>query len=120
MAKVGIFFFVSGKVIYDAVPVEDGEAYGDTRGFGGHFEFWEKLLPKTKEEGLFKDKPYDYFPRGRVIYYEKSGKFQLFADRCLKKTDIEKVVILFALQKYQVARDEHYVCSGCNPDYVDI
>jgi hypothetical protein len=37
--KVGIFFFVDGEIIMDAVPVEKGEQRGDEIQRGNHYEF---------------------------------------------------------------------------------
>lgn len=73
-AKVGIFFVVNGDLVFDAVPLEQGELYGDTVGFSGHYDYWEALAPKNPTEHLFKNHAYDYFPRGRVVYSASSGR----------------------------------------------
>lgn len=129
-AKVGIFFVVNGDVIFDAVPHEQGEPYGDTAGFGGHDDYWQALIPKSATELLFKSHAYDYFPRGRVVHFNiKDGigfnimdgiRFKLYADRCLTEADIKKVVKTFQLPAFRLVRDEHYQCAGCNPGYVNI
>lgn len=119
-AKVGIFFVVNGDLVVDAVPLEQGEFYGDTVGFSGHYDCWQALAPKNPTEQLFKSHAYDYYPRGRVVYFKESGNFRLYADRCLKKTDVEKVATTFQLTAYRLARDEHYQCASCHQGYVDI
>ena len=86
-AKVGNFFVVNGELVFDAVPLEQGELY---------------------------------FPRGRVVYFNESSSFRLYADRCMRKADIEKVAKAFQLPAYRLARDEHYQCANCNSAYVDI
>lgn len=116
---VGIFFIVNGSVVLDTAPLEQGELYGDTIGFSGHYDYWEALMPKNSKEQLFKSHEYDYFPRGRVVYFMKSKNFRLYADHCLKKTDLEKIAETFYLPAYQLARDEHYQCAGCNSEYID-
>ncbi len=118
-ASVGVFFVVGGNLIFHAVPVEQGEPYGDTVGFSGHYDYWQALVPHNATEQQFKNHPYDYFPRGRVVYFKKSGEFRLYADCCMKKSDIEKVKEIFQLSAYRLARDEHYQCAGCNLEYVD-
>ena len=118
--NIGIFFVVNGAVIADAVPLDQGEHYGDTIGFGGHYDFWLALLPKTPAEQLFKSHAYDYFPRGRVVYFKKSQNFRLYADRCISKIGITNVASTFQLAAYRLARDEHYQCAKCNTEFFDI
>ena len=118
--NVGIFFVVNGQPIYDLAPLKNGESYGDTVGFGGHYEFWENLVPKNPIEQLFKDHPYDYFPRGRVVYFNQPKRFTVYADPCLKMIDIKNLAAPFELPTYQLARDEHYQCSRCNQEFIDI
>lgn len=119
-AKVGIFFVVGGNLIFDAVLLEQGELYGDTVGFSGHYDYWQALIPQNPTGQIFKSHAYDYFPRGRVVYFKKSGSFKLYADRCIRNADIEKVAVTFQLPAYRLARDEHYQCANCNPEYIDI
>ncbi len=102
------------------MPLEQGELYGDTVGFSGHYDYWQTLVPKNSTEQLFKSQAYDYYPRGRVVYFKESSSFRLYADRCMKKADIEKVASTFQLPAYRLARDEHYQCVSCNLEYVDI
>lgn len=118
-AKIGIFFMVQGHLLIDAAPLEQGELYGDAINFSGHFEYWETLQPTSAIELLFKNHAYDYFPRGRVVYFNKTNSFKLYADRCITKAEIEKIAAAFQLSTYQLARDEHYQCVICNPDYLD-
>lgn len=46
--KVGIFFIVDGESLVDAVPLEAAEPYGDALQHGGHYEFWESLVPEIR------------------------------------------------------------------------
>ena len=118
--KVGIFFVVNGDLVCDAVQLQQGELYGDTVGFSGYYDYWQACVPQNQAEQLFKSHAYDYFPRGRVVYFKKSNSFRLYADLCMSKADIEKVVKAFQLSAYRLARDEHYQCARCNPEYIDI
>lgn len=118
--NVGIFFLVNGEVISDAAPLAQGEHYGETIGFGGHYDFWLALGPKTPTEQLFKSHAYDYFPRGRVVYFKKSNNFRLYADRCISKISMANIAAAFKLPAYRLARDEHYQCAKCNTEYLDI
>ena len=81
--QVGIYFVVQGEVICDTVSVEQGEPYGEAIEHGGHNDFHEMLLPSCAIERIFKMKPYDFFPRGRVVFFPLLNVFRLYADRCL-------------------------------------
>jgi len=120
LAKVGIFFVVNGELLFDAVTLERGEPYGDTVGFSAHIDYWEELAPKTPTEQLFKSHSYDYYPRGRVVFFKDSSVLRLYADRCIGKANIEKIATTFQLPRYQLTRDEHYMCACCNSRYVDL
>jgi len=110
-ANVGIFFFVNGEIAVDMTSLEKGELYGDTVGFSDHYEYWQTLTPQNSTEMLFKNHPYDYFPRGRVVYLKKSGRFIIYADHCLKKAEIKKVAEIFQLPAYRLVHLERYQCS---------
>ena len=118
-AKVGIFYLVQRSLLIDATPLEQGELYGDAINFSGHFEYWQALDAKNAIEQLFKSHAYDYYPRGRVVYFNQTKTFKLYADRCITKADIKKIAIAFQLPAHRLARDEHYQCAICNPDYLD-
>ena len=118
-AKIGIFFIVQGHLLVDATPIERGELYGDAINFSGHFDYWEELNPVSTTEEIFKSYAYDHFPRGRVVYFVKTDSFKLYADCCISNVEIEKVSATFQLPTYKLARDEHYQCAMCNPDYLD-
>ncbi len=120
--KVGIFYVVNGDLLFNAVPLEQGEPYGDTVGFSAHIDYWEALAPRTPTEKLFKSHPYDYYPRGRVVYFKDINGLRLYADRCITEADIKNIVTTFQLPSGRVARmrDQHYQCAKCNAGYVDI
>ena len=119
--KIGIYFKVENDILVETVSVEAGEPYGEAIQYGGHYEFWEKLRPRDLPERQFKAHAYDYYPRGRVVYFPKCNKYRLYSDRCLSAEDISMVVRMFELegQPLEVAGDEHYRCARCNPHYMD-
>lgn len=119
--KVGIFFYVDGEIIIDAVPFESGEPYGEAVQHGGHYDYWDALIPKTLVERKFKARAYDAYPRGRVVYYPKRKIFRLYSDRCLKADDLNAVKEKFGLEtvKVEFETDEHYQCAKCNPNFLD-
>lgn len=118
-AKVGIFFVVQGYLLIDAALLANGEPYGNAINFSGHFEYWQAFSPKNEIEHLFKSHAYDHYPRGRVVYFNQNKSFKLYADPCITKAEIKKIALAFQLPTHQLARDEHYQCASCNPDYLD-
>jgi len=120
--KVGIYFFVDGAIIMDAAPIEKGEPYGDAIQYGGHYEFWESLTPKTLAERKFKARAYDAYPRGRVVYFPKRKKYRIYHDPCLK-LNAELIIVTkkFELEGADIefGKDEHYKCACCNSHFLE-
>ena len=118
-AKVGIFFVVQGHLLIDAAPLANDEPYGDAINFSGHFDYWQALNANNAIEQSFKNHAYNYYPRGMVVYFNQNKCFKLYADRCITKAEIKKIALAFQLPTHQLARDEHYQCAICNPDYLE-
>lgn len=119
---IGIFFFIDGKILMDAVPVKDGEPNGYAIQHGSHYEFWETLIPKTPAEWRLKSRAYDAYPRGSVVYFPKKKKFRICHDVCIGLSDVMPLIIVaFKLidADTEFYRDEHYKCAKCNPYYLD-
>lgn len=117
---VGIYFVVKNQVLHDTIGLEQAEVYADALQHGGHNDFHENLIPQSPIERLFKSKPYDYFPRGRVVYFQQTQKFRLYVDKCLDVTATQQVIEVFGLtdSNMEVERDEHYKCAACNRHYL--
>lgn len=65
---MGIFYYIDGKIINETVELNYAENYGDFKIYkGSHFDMWRKVLEKKT------NKPYDYFPRGRVVIIIMKG-----------------------------------------------
>lgn len=111
--KVGIFWGVPDKELGQRV-LEAHENYGENEanslGFinysRSHYEVWDDI-----GKGLGKD-CYRY-PRGRVIYDAKRGVHKIFADECILQSSIDEIAELLGIEKYELNRDEHYVCPLC-------
>jgi len=117
---IGIYFVVKGHVLHDSVVLEQAEPYGEALQYGGHNDYHEDLRPQSPIERLFKSMPYDYFPRGRVVYFPIRNTFRVYFDRCLSEAEIQKVIEAFALSSVSIEleRDEHYKCAQCNRHYL--
>jgi hypothetical protein len=121
---VGIFFRVGEAWIVDAVAVRDGDPYGDAVQHGGHHDYWEALLPRTRAERRFKAHDYDYYPRGRVVYYPTAQTYRVYVDNCLTAAERREVLAAFGLAAESVeveGNDDgtHYVCARCSPGYLE-
>ncbi len=117
--QVGIFFVVDGSLLIDAVPVAQGEPYGDTVGHGGHHDYWKALTPKNAVEKRFKERAYDAYPRGRVVFFTKTKRFVVYADKCLTAGMLQRIATRLGIDKPLFTPDEHYQCAGCNPSFLD-
>jgi len=118
--RVGIYFIVKGHILSESVELEHAEPYGETLHYGGHNDYHEALRPQSTIEQLFKSMPYDYSPRGRVVYFPNRNIFRIYFDKCLSEADIHTVIEGFALgqQSIELERDEHYQCAKCNRHYL--
>lgn len=122
--RVGIFFKVDDDWVIDAVAPGDGEAYGEAVQHGGHFEHWEAVNPATALLRRFKGRDYDFYPRGRVVWFPRRGVFRVYVDNCLTPADLRKVLDLFGLtgQTHEFQDNDdgiHYVCAGCGDAYLE-
>jgi hypothetical protein len=123
--KAGIFWIVESEhgeyIIYDAVPVSQGEKYGDAIQYSGHYEFWENFNPKSPLEVSFKSRPYDAFPRGRIVFFPAKKQFIIYADRCISVEALSQIMDKFEIDDFDftVKEDEHYRCAECNPFYME-
>jgi hypothetical protein len=112
--NVGIFWIIETErdedIIYDAVLVSQGEKYG------------ENLKPKSPAEVLFKSKPYDAFPRGRIVFFPAKKLFIIYVDRCISAEELSQIMDKFEIDDFAftVKEDEHYRCAESNPHFVDI
>jgi hypothetical protein len=117
MGKVGLFFYVNGKVLTDLVDIENAELYGEFKiGSSSHYGIWNE-----KYDRIYR-KPYDYFPRGRVVYKYKENKNILYADKCIDKNGIEEIIRTYGIEdeKVKIDRpDKHYVCKKCNKYFLE-
>lgn len=117
---VGIYFVVKGHILSESVELEHAEPYGEALQYGGHSDYHETLKPQTPIERLFKSMPYDYFPRGRVVYFPVRTTFRVYFDTCLSDAVIQKIFVVFALSSasIELESDEHYKCAQCNRNYL--
>ena len=77
---VGIIYLVGDNLFIDSTPLSDAGHYADHLIHDrGHDEYWGELV----KMGEVPSGGYEQFPRGRIAYSNKSGKFILLADVCI-------------------------------------
>lgn len=112
--QVGLFFLPRGQLFVDGLPWTEVPNVAGFRTYSvGHPEYWRRL----KECGAApKYLRYEACPRGRVNYDEASGRFTLFADRCIimDKGLVSAIMNEFNLPMGTRSRaDDHYHCPKC-------
>lgn len=105
--KRGVFWLVDkGELL--AFPYEDGETIGLSKSGNNynHKLLWDHVKPRGC------NKPYDYYPRGRVEISNK-GKPIVYMNRNIGMDSIEMIMEAFDLQenpKVHYDGSEHYKC----------
>src|SRR5208282_4291780 len=78
--KVGIVYLVGDQLWIDATPLTGAGSFGDFAIHErDHYQYWAQLVSR----GVVPDAEYEEYPRGRVAFNTKTGKFTLLADRCI-------------------------------------
>lgn len=111
--KVGLFFFVDGDFIFGCCSLSEAEKYGDFLIYPeSHYDFWENDNYLHKSHTV----PYDYNPRGRIVYRVSDDTFIIYYDKCIEK-EMDRIAKDYKGYNVQFELDEHYCCHECNPDY---
>ncbi len=111
---VGIIYLVGDKLFIDCTPLSGAGHYGDHLIHDrGHDEYWSQLV----KIGAVPRGGYEEFPRGRVAYGDKSGKFVLLADVCILRENKVLDAILSRLhmpvQDTEAGTVSIYRCYHC-------
>lgn len=110
---VCLFFYVKGKFLIHGCKLEQAESYGDFIVYpDSHWEIWDR-----EYSDKIPDVDFDYFPRGRVAYDKREGKYLIYFDACLAE-EIQDFVEQHYKGEAKLAQDEHYQCHKCNRGYV--
>ena len=107
--KIGPFFYIRNKLIYNAVSLEEGRhqadkldnSFGHDRLYDEHFRYGDYI---------------DY-PRGRVVWDLTNERAIIYIDPCVNTASVIKQVIeAFCLDYYVIRYDDHYHCKNCVGD----
>ena len=116
--EVGIFFVVNAELQVRGIPWTENPSYAGYRTHPMNHPDFCDFLQKGKAGSRFSKWRYEEVARGRVNYHEESGKFTLFADRCIikRKRLVRAILSAFNLpRKTTVVVSDHYQCLGCLP-----
>ena len=113
--KVGIIYLVGEKLWIETTPVARAGSFGDFAFHERyHFQYWEQLV----KQRVVPDTEHDRYPRGRVSYDRKSGKFELLADRCIlgEKSLVAAILLEMNLpaRRTETSTDNLYRCFRCS------
>lgn len=112
MAKIGPFFYINNKLIYNACDLDDGrEQAGKLDNSYSH----EMLYDDNFSSGDYID-----YPRGRVIWDKEKSKAIIYIDPCIdKKSVLDEIAEAFEIGEYVTASDFHYHCKNCSDALFD-
>lgn len=106
MTRIGPFFYINGKLIFNACAPEMGELRGGKR---DNPYSHVRLFRRRGLEGDYID-----FPRGRVVWDEEAARAVVYIDPCIRQPEVlEKIADAFELTDYVVEGDVHYHCKDC-------
>lgn len=110
---VGIFWVIKGQVYFkmQEKEIDNSKNQSIIDSDYGHFYEWDNLCAK-----LYPLSDFATFPRGRVLYDIQNQINVVYVDKCISKTEINKIVKIFNLKTYQIKHDEHYSCDKCVGD----
>jgi hypothetical protein len=80
LREVGIFYVIGDKLFLESTSLSRAGHHGDNLVHErSHYEYWAQLV----KMGAVPRAGCEDFPRGRVAYGNKIGKFFLLADACI-------------------------------------
>ena len=109
---VGLFFIANDTLLLHKQTLAEAEPYGDFINYTeSHNDVWQrKYARKYKVD-------FDYFPRGRIVYNQKSEIFLLYYDKCVA-SEAKKLCECYTKDRCIIVLDEHYQCHKCNINYI--
>jgi hypothetical protein len=124
--QIGIFWRVQAangdaSLLVDCVSITKAEIYGEFLTYGAHYEYWSKLAVLDDDELRNNSIPtavrwteYEEWPRGRIVFHQRTGRFTLYADRRLwQPSIIQEIMRRFSVpaNRTDVSSDPHYVSN---------
>jgi len=109
--EVGIFFIVGAELFRESTPLSGAKRFGDDVLIHPveHRDFWEEI---RRGSSLLSDVPYDFYPRGRVLFRLADRRFWVYVDRSTHK---DRGRILSILSEFHLPQDKTRI--RCDPRY---
>ena len=109
MTKIGQFFLIQNKLIFNACPLSDGrEQAGKLDNSYGHHQLYD---------ANFTTGDYIDYPRGRVVWDEEKLHSIIYIDPCINREEIlSQIIAAFNIGDYVIEYDDHYHCKKCVGD----
>lgn len=111
--RLSCFWIINGELYGDEIKLKDAEANGDFLVTNSlHFLMWPSIKNLNDD---FKDKDYDYYPRGRVRFNIKIQQAEVIADEKIASNDAIRDLIrdeLGLLPTTIFSVDEHYASTA--------
>lgn len=106
---IGPFFFIRGKLIFNACPLAEGrEQAGKLDNSYGHDVLYD---------AYFKTGEYIDYPRGRVVWDKEKNHSIIYIDPCINRKDVlSQIISSFNIGEYVIEYDDHYHCKKCVGD----
>ena len=99
MTQIGPFFYIRGKLIYNACSLVEGrEQAGKLDNPYGHDQLYDDH---------FKSGEYIDYPRGRVLWDEQKNRSIIYIDPCIHRdTVLSQIIEAFDIGNYIVEYDD--------------
>ena len=112
--QVGIVYLVGDRLHVDSTPLDEAGRYADFAIHeGDHISYWAELVRTL----AVPDAEYEKYPRGRVAFNTKTGKYTLLADLCiLRRRGIVQAILRrmhLPRKNTEIGDDPHYRCFRC-------
>ena len=111
LSSIGPFFYIWGKLIYNACPLSEGrEQAGKLDNSYGHDQLYD---------AHFKTGEYIDYPRGRVVWDEKKIHSIIYIDPCINRENVLSQIIDAWTDTYEENNKIQYDKNGfpVMPDY---
>jgi hypothetical protein len=113
--QVGVFWFLDGRILFDALPLDRAETYGCCLSYPcGHEDVWKRWKYQNK---VPLELEYDTPARGRISFDCVREQFLLLADACILADErvIATLMHVFDLPADRTTRalDSRYRCTLC-------
>lgn len=108
MVKLGPFFYIDNKLLFDAKPIEECEKRLDKYDNPcQHVDLFERTYGT--------DLDYIDYPRGRVVYDETNDEAIIYIDRAINNENVvNNILEAFDIDNFRIAFDDHYTTTKNN------